>query len=85
MPFVRCWRSLWTTLPLTNVSQSANWLATACRSVMHLPTFGFTLPDSATDCVDDAGRLLLVQATIDGELPEQQTLFGAISPCLAGG
>jgi hypothetical protein len=50
-----------------------------------LADFGFTLPDYATDCVDEAGRLLLVQATIDGELPEQQTLFGAISPCLAGG
>lgn len=49
-----------------------------------LAEFGFPLPDSTQACIDEVGRALLVQATLDGELPEEQTLFGAINPCLAG-
>jgi len=50
-----------------------------------LAKFGFPLPESSHVCIDEVGRELLVQATLDGELPEEQTLFGAINPCLAGG
>ena len=50
-----------------------------------LAEFGFPLPESTHPCIDEAGRDLLVQATLDGELPEEQTLFGAINPCLSGG
>jgi len=50
-----------------------------------IENFGFPLPEDTRACVDEVGRDLLVQATIDGELPEAQTLFGSINPCLAGG
>ena len=50
-----------------------------------LAEFGFPLPESSRSCIDEVGRPLLVQATIDGELPEEQVLFAAINPCLAGG
>ena len=49
-----------------------------------LASFGFPMPESAVDCIDDAGRPLLVQTIIDGELPEEQTLFRTIGPCLSG-
>jgi len=50
-----------------------------------LAEFGFELPESTHACINEAGRPLLVQATIDGELPEEQTLFRTINPCLSAG
>ena len=49
-----------------------------------LAAFGFPMPESAVACIDEAGRPVLVQTIIDGELPEEQTLFRTIGPCLTG-
>ncbi|KAG1648789.1 Estradiol 17-beta-dehydrogenase 1 [Nymphon striatum] len=46
-----------------------------------LAEFGFPLPASASDCIDDAGRAVIVEATIEGGLPEQQVLFDVVNPC----
>jgi len=50
-----------------------------------LEQFGFPIPETAKDCINEGGRELLVQATIDQSIPEEQTLFGVLNPCLAGG
>jgi len=47
--------------------------------------FGFPLPEAAKSCVDEAGRLLLVQATVSLEIPEEITVFGVINDCVAEG
>jgi len=47
--------------------------------------FGLPVPENSKDCIDEAGRTLLVQATIDGELPDDQAFFEIIGPCMGGG
>jgi len=47
--------------------------------------FGFPLPEAAQACVNEAGAPMLAQATVDGALPGEQTIFGLLNPCLTAG
>jgi len=45
--------------------------------------FGLPIPEEAFACIDESGRDLLVQAAVDGELPDVQVLFNIINPCVS--